>query len=97
MKETKKAEEIINKYLLIISSECEHDSYCKSPNCKIFNQTHCLVDIKKAKNCAKTEVQAIIDLPIFRSEEGTPVAKDNGIESTLEFWESVLLKIDNCK
>ena len=58
--EQKKAKEILIKYISIIGSECEHDSYCDRPECNKLGYTFCHVDYKTAKACAIEEVKSVI-------------------------------------
>lgn len=92
MTETQTAEAIIKKYLTIIGSNCEHDSYCKSKDCKFIGQHHCRVEIKTAKQCAKYEVQAIIDNTELYVNFLRLQYNDFDF-STLEFWQGVLEEI----
>ena len=55
-----KAKEIVDKYLGIISTNCEHDSYCDRPECNKLGYTFCHVDYKTAKACAIEEVKGVI-------------------------------------
>ena len=58
--EQQKAKEILIKYIIIIGSECEHDSYCDRPECNKLGCIFCCVDYAKAKACAIEEVKAVI-------------------------------------
>ena len=58
--EQQKAKERVLKYIGIIGSECEHDSYCDRPECNKLGYTFCHVDYQTAKACAIEEVDEIL-------------------------------------
>lgn len=60
--EQQKAKEILIKYISIIGSECEHDSYCDRPECNKLGYIFCHVDFAKAKECAIEEVSEILKI-----------------------------------
>ena len=39
------------KFLELTNFECEHDSYCKDPNCKYDGQVVCFINTMKAERC----------------------------------------------
>lgn len=81
------AEAIIHKYIKIIGLQCEHESYCKSKECNVLEFTYCKVDFKKAKECAKSEVQSIINSNPYSNPFNTQQY------STIVFWQGVLNEI----
>ena len=88
--EQQKAKEILIKYISIIGSECEHDSYCDRPECNKLGYTFCHVDYKTAKACAIEEVRSVInviaDLHI--------IADSEGIMKSMIYHENVLTEIE---
>lgn len=88
--EQQKAKDILIKYISIIGSECEHDSYCDRPECNKLGCIFCCVDYAKAKACAIEEVKAVInviaDLHI--------IADSEGIMKSMIYHEKVLTEIE---
>ena len=88
--EQQKAKEILIKYISIIGSECEHDSYCDRPECNKLGYTFCLVDYAKAKACAIEEVKAVIDV----IADLHIIADSEGIMKSMIYHEKVLTEIE---
>jgi len=95
--EQQKAKEILIKYISIIGSECEHDSYCDRPECNKLGYTFCHVDYKTAKACAINEVKAILEeLPelvygVLQDAPHQKIAVDN---PRIIHWKQVLTEIE---
>ena len=84
--EQQKAKEILIKYISIIGSECEHDSYCDRPECNKLGYTFCHVDYAKAKACAIEEVKAVIN--------AFDEANTYDLLQSIEYYEKVLTEIE---
>lgn len=83
--EQKKAKDILIKYISIIGSECEHDSYCDRPECNKLECIFCRVDYAKAKACAIEEVKAVI--------KALDEANAYDLLPSIEYYEKVLTEI----
>jgi len=81
-----KANYILNKYINIIGSECEHDSYCERAECNKLGYTFCCVDYAKAKACAIEEVKAVI--------KAFDEANAYDLLPSIEYYEKVLTEIE---
>ena len=84
--EQQKAKEILIKYISIIGSECEHDSYCDRPECNKLGYTFCHVDYKTAKACAIEEVKAVI--------KAFDEANAYDLLQSIKYYETVLTEIE---
>ena len=84
--EQQKAKEILIKYISIIGSECEHDSYCDRPECNKLGCIFCCVDCAKAKACAIEEVKAVI--------KALDAANAYDLLPSIEYHEKVLTEIE---
>ena len=56
-----KAENIFDKMCSIISSGCEHSSFCESKECKWKGINVCVTTIEEAKKCAKVAICELAD------------------------------------
>ena len=56
-----KAEELFEKFLLQVGTNCEHDSYCNNKECQYKKRIVCCVDLGKAKQCALIAVDLLIE------------------------------------
>ena len=84
--EQQKAKEILIKYISIIGSECEHDSYCDRPECNKLGYIFCHVDYAKAKACAIEEVKAVI--------KAFDEANAYDLLQSIKYYETVLTEIE---
>jgi len=84
--EQQKAKEILIKYISIIGSECEHDSYCNRRECNKLGYIFCCVDYAKAKFCAIEEVKAVI--------AAFDEANAYDLLPSIEYYEKVLTEIE---
>ena len=90
--EQKKAKEILIKYISIIGSECEHDSYCDRPECNKLGCIFCCVDYAKAKACAIEEVKAVI--AVLPNKNHLDEWINNKELSLINYHETVLTEIE---
>ena len=51
-----KAEELFEKFLLQVGTNCEHDSYCNNKECQYKKRIVCCVDLGKAKPVSYTHL-----------------------------------------
>ena len=56
-----KAIELVDKFIRLVGSNCEHDSYCDRKECNINGDIICHVDRKTAKQCALMAVQEVLN------------------------------------
>ena len=84
-----KAKEIVEKYLGILGTNCEHNCYCDRPECNKLGYTFCHVDYKTAKACAIEEVKAVIDV----IADLHIIADSEGIMKSMIYHEKVLTEI----
>ena len=81
-----KAKEIVDKYLGIIGTNCEHNCYCDREECNKLGYTFCHVDYKTAKACAIEEVKAVI--------KAFDEANAYDLLQSIKYYETVLTEIE---
>lgn len=88
---TPEAKEILIKYISIIGSECEHDSYCNRRECNKLGYIFCCVDYAKAKFCAIEEVKAV---ELALTDFGRQTDYLQGMDRTFAYYEKLLTEIE---
>jgi hypothetical protein len=78
-----KAEELFLSFCKHIGSNCEHDSYCAEPDCKLNGIVFCKVDKSTAKQCALIAVGEILN------------GFSKILPSSRDYWEEVKKELSN--
>ena len=74
------ADEMVEVFLKEIGDTCEHSAYCMKPECNFNGNSHCMIDISTAVNCAIAHCKRVIE----ELEEITFSRYDNHARSSIE-------------
>ena len=53
---------MVEVFLKEIGDTCEHSAYCMKPECNFNGNSHCMIDISTAVNCAIAHCKRVIEV-----------------------------------